>query len=104
MTLPWWAALAAAPPAKVNADAVYKKHCQVCHSPDGKGYAKFEPPDFTYSKWQGSISDAQMREGILNGSPPMPAFKDKLSAAEVEALVRKVRAFGKPKTSPRRRK
>ena len=106
MTFLLWAALAAGPPKqkaaaalkqKVDAEAVYKKHCVVCHAPDGKGHQDFEPPDFTEGQWQQSIRDQEMREAILNGSPPMPGFKDKLSEAAVDALVKKVRAFGKKK-------
>ncbi len=95
---------AAGPKSKVDREALYKKHCQVCHAADGAGAEGFEPPDFTYSKWQLTITDSQIREAILKGSPPMPAFKNKLSAAEVDALMKKVRTFGKdqkPKISAR---
>ncbi len=105
-----WAVLVTVPPKqkaatsthrKVDVEAVFKKHCMVCHGSDGKGNAAYEPPDFTDRKFQKSIRDADIREAIRNGSAAMPPFQDKLSEAEVKALVGKVRAFGKERKRER---
>ncbi len=89
-TLP---AVAAAP----DAAAIYTAKCAKCHGSDGSGVEKYKKKgvkDFTDAKWQKSRSDAQFTASISNGKGEvMPAWKAKLSAAEIKALVGFVRAF-----------
>ncbi len=70
-----------------------------CHGSDGAGaetYKKKGVKDFTDAKWQKSRSDAQFTAAINNGKGEvMPAWKAKLSAEEIKALVGLVRAFKK---------
>ena len=76
-----------------GAAAIYQKDCAKCHGADGKGIKTLEPPDFTDAKWQSSKTDKQLVAGINNGEGVMPSFKDKLTAAQITALVKHVRGF-----------
>jgi cbb3-type cytochrome c oxidase subunit III len=78
---------------KSGVTAVYKKHCANCHGEDGKGLETLQPPDFTDGKWQSENTDKAIADGIRNGKGVMPGFKDVLSPAQVNSMVRYVRAF-----------
>jgi cbb3-type cytochrome c oxidase subunit III len=81
-----------------------KSKCNVCHGDDGKGDTekgqKLKAPNFTDAKFQKETTDKEMTETIENGVKDkagkllMPAFKEKLSPADVRALVAFVRSFG----------
>ena len=79
----------------------YEQRCTVCHGADGKGQTKkgrqLKAKDFTKAKFQQRTTDKEMVDAITNGikKKKMPAFKDKLSTDEIQALVGYVRAFGK---------
>lgn len=83
----------------VDAGALFESKCAVCHGQDGRGtdFGKQKgAPDFTDAKWQQSRTDAQLQEAISAGKgKSMPAWKNKLSAEEIQALVGRVRGFGK---------
>jgi mono/diheme cytochrome c family protein len=80
---------------------VWEQRCIACHGEDGRGQTKkgrqLKTPDMTRSKWQAHLSDEKIASAIANGVPKrkMPAFKDKLSNEEIQALVPFVRALGK---------
>jgi len=76
--------------------ALYTKHCAKCHLEDGKGLESLKPPDFTDAKWQQSHTNAALAKDIRDGEGAMPSFKDTLTAAQINALVRHIRGF-KPK-------
>jgi mono/diheme cytochrome c family protein len=78
--------------------ALYTKHCAKCHLEDGKGLESLKPPDFTDAKWQSAHNNAAIAKGIREGKETMPPFKDALSAAQINALVRHIRGF-KPKVA-----
>jgi mono/diheme cytochrome c family protein len=91
-----------APVAKAqSAQDVWDKRCVFCHGADGKGKTKkgkqFKAPDFTSAKFQQDTAEEEIEDAIANGVPKskMPAFKGKLSDAEIQELVKFVRAFGK---------
>jgi mono/diheme cytochrome c family protein len=92
---------AAAVAAAFDAAAVYKSKCAMCHGPDGKGTQAMKgkgQPDFTTAAFQKSRTDAQLSEAISNGKGKlMPAFKGKVSDADISGLVAQIRAFGKHK-------
>ncbi len=75
--------------------------CTGCHGADGKGQTKkgkaLKAPDFTSQKFQQETAEEEIEDAISNGVPKskMPAFKGKLSDAEIQELVKFVRAFGK---------
>jgi cytochrome c len=80
---------------------IYQQRCMVCHGADGKGQTKkgrqLKAKDFTRPKFQEHTTDKEIVDAITDGIPKhkMPAFKDKLSPEEIQALVGYVRAFGK---------
>jgi mono/diheme cytochrome c family protein len=93
---------APAPAASVRtAKEAWEERCIACHGEDGKAQTKkgreLKAKDFTRPKWQKHTSDEEIVEVITNGIPKkkMPAFKDKLTAEEIRALVPYLRAFGK---------
>lgn len=95
------AVLAGAAPAEPDGAAIFKQNCQMCHGPDGKGFAALKTPDFTDKKWQASMTDKQIFDTIKNGKPNtmMMSFSSKLNDDDIKAVVKQIRAFGgaKPK-------
>ncbi len=81
-----------------DAAALYTKYCAKCHLEDGKGLESLSPPNFTDAKWQATRTNAALAKSIREGKETMPPFKDTLSAAQINALVRHVRGF-KPKAA-----
>jgi ubiquinol-cytochrome c reductase cytochrome b subunit len=89
---------AAAPLQKADAVGLYTANCMVCHAVDGTGNALRAAlptiPDLTNAAWQKSQSDEEFSSRIHDGKvPAMPAFKDKLNADQIQALVVYARAF-----------
>jgi mono/diheme cytochrome c family protein len=79
-----------------DAGADWSKHCASCHGKDGSGATtmgkKLGVKDYT--KEQG-FSDAEATKAIKSGSGKMKGFGDKLSDADVKALVAYVRGLKK---------
>jgi quinol-cytochrome oxidoreductase complex cytochrome b subunit/mono/diheme cytochrome c family protein len=89
---------AAAVAAVMNADHIYRAYCLACHGEDGHGsavrVAMPEIPDFTSAKWQSSRKDAELAHSILEGKGKfMLPMKDKVAAADTEAMVAYIRRF-----------
>jgi cytochrome c553 len=80
-----------------DAAATWKTKCAACHGADGKGKAALHTKDFTSADVQAALTDEAATKAITDGvttvKPPMGAFKDKLSADEIQALVAYVRAL-----------
>lgn len=86
---------AAKPISNLDGASLYTANkCATCHGADGKGKIK-DARDFTDAEWQKKASDPELAAVIRNGKKPMPPYGDKLSAAEITALVAYVRTFGK---------
>lgn len=81
----------------VDAAPIYKQHCAKCHAADGKGIPSLEPPDLTSAEWQAKATDKEITEAINEGKGIMPGFKETLKPAQVNALVKYVRAMGPKK-------
>ena len=92
----------AAPAASTPADPLaaartnYAKHCEACHGPEGVGgLVKVEDKQIKVAslKAPGVVrhTDEQLAKAITNGEEEMPAFKDKMTQAEIQDLVRFVR-------------
>lgn len=72
---------------------LYTSNCARCHGANGKGHTQLGQemgvPDLTTS----TISNAEIKRIILDGDGDMPAFKKKLTAAQINSLVNEVKAF-----------
>jgi mono/diheme cytochrome c family protein len=82
-----------------------RAHCIRCHGEEGKGDTErgveLKAPDFTNKRFQKNATDQEMIDIISNGSKDkknkvlMQPYKDRLSEAQIEMLVRYVRSFGR---------
>lgn len=81
---------------------LYKTNCAACHKPDGKGGKvtidgkTLDPDDITTAR-MAAKTDEKLTGYIRDGFPDdgMPAFKDKLSADQIKAIVAHVRKLQK---------
>ena len=79
---------------------LYAKNCMVCHKDTGKGGKvtvegkTLDPVDLTSDKMKARTDD-KLAKQISEGSPDdgMPAFKGKLSADEINSLVKYMRSL-----------
>ncbi len=74
-----------------DAAALYASKCKSCHGADGKGTSvgqKMGAKDFAELKG----TEADLAAAIKNGKGKMPAYKDKLSAEEIDALAKFVKS------------
>lgn len=74
----------------------YAKHCEACHGPEGVGgLVKVEDKQIKVAslKAPGVIkhTDEQLAKVITNGEEAMPSFKDKMTQAEIQDVVKFVR-------------
>ena len=79
-------------------EATYKAKCQSCHGAQGvpnPGIAKAMGVKPASDPSVKSLSEAQMIAETANGKGKMPAFKSKLSDAEIKASVDYFRSFAK---------
>src|SRR5438067_2942844 len=79
-----------------DAGPLWAQNCASCHGKDGSGNTtmgkKLGVKDYTKSQ---SFSDAEAANVITNGKGKMKGYKDKLSGADVKALVTYVRSLKK---------
>lgn len=71
----------------------YKAKCAMCHGADGHG-GKIAPMDLAGADVQ-KKSDADLTKIISDGAGKMPAYKAKLSAAEIKGTVEFIRSLKK---------
>ena len=78
--------------------ALYKTKCAMCHGPDGAGQTtmgkNLKLRDFRSADVQ-KQTDAELAKWIADGKGKMPAYKSKLSAEEINALVAFIRTLKK---------
>ena len=79
-----------------TARANYQKHCEGCHGPDATGgLVKVDKKQIKVPSLKADHAlkhtDDQITKMITNGEEEMPAFKDKMSAQEIQDMVRYVR-------------
>ncbi len=92
--------------AEVEVEKVFKFYCAQCHGLEGKGDGPnvtkdfpVSPRNFTSAKEMNKLSDADIKNVILDGgpavskSPMMPPWSKTLTEAEVDALVQHLRRF-----------
>ena len=84
--------------AQTSGEATYKAKCQSCHGAQGvpnPGIAKAMGVKPASDPSVMSMSEAEMITDTTNGKGKMPAFKGKLSDAEIKASVDYFRTFAK---------
>ena len=79
-----------------TARANYAKNCEACHGPEGVGgLVKVEDKQIKVASLKSPSAikhtDEQLAKRITNGEEAMPAFKDKLTQAEIQDLVTFIR-------------
>jgi len=82
-----------------DARSLYNKRCADCHGRDGRSKSfkgkLTHARDLTDAQWQDRVSDERIYNSISNGKEKMPAFKKKLSEAEINSLTAYVRNLKK---------
>ena len=97
---------AAAPPPAPDGLALFTNHCAGCHGDDGRARTrpgkKYSIPDFTEEGWSRDWPLAKVQHMVAEGVPEkMPGLKDKLTAAEIQAVSAWVLALaGPPQAQP----
>jgi len=80
-----------------DAKTTFDDKCASCHGKDGRAkslHAKHvHARNLTDAAWQNDVSDERLFNSISNGRNKMPAFKKKLSEAQIDELVAYVRRF-----------
>ena len=99
--------LAAGAMADTAAKAVYDLRCAKCHGETGKGNPNaletvcegVDPLKLTLA---GSVrrTDADLRSRILDGADDMPAYREKLTTDQVDALVAYIRSLFSKAATP----
>lgn len=78
--------------------AIFKSKCAMCHGADGKGQTSMGKSmklrDLTSADVQ-KQTDAELTGIITNGKAKMPAYKGKLSDADIKAVVVAIRDLKK---------
>ncbi|HYV82664.1 MAG TPA: cytochrome c, partial [Pyrinomonadaceae bacterium] len=79
-----------------HAKALYAKNCEGCHGPNAEGgIAKVDNKQIKVPSLKSDHAikhtDDQIAKMITNGEEAMPAFKDKMSQAEIADMVKFVR-------------
>jgi cytochrome c6 len=81
-----------------DAAALYKTKCEICHAKDGSGKTDMgkstKVHDFRSPEVQ-NMTDEQLIAVTTNGKGNMPAYKGKLTDAQIKALVAYVRGLAK---------
>jgi mono/diheme cytochrome c family protein len=96
----FFAATASTPAPAVETEKVFKFYCAQCHGLGGKGDGpnvtedlKVTPRNFTNAKEMEKLSDADVKNVIMDGGPAlsksaiMPPWSETLSEEEVDALI-----------------
>src|ERR1700756_5540647 len=85
----------AKPEDSLTANPVYQKDCAKCHGKNAQG--RFMAGPSLVSEKAAAMSADDLRNIITNGKHHMPKFGEKLSVADIDALVDQIRAEKKQK-------
>jgi mono/diheme cytochrome c family protein len=77
----------------LTTDSVYQKNCAKCHGKTAEG-RHFGGPSLVAEKAT-SMPEADVRTMISNGKGRMPKYANKLSAEEIDTLVKEIKAGDK---------
>jgi cytochrome c551 len=87
-----------AAPLFADGAAVYKAKCAMCHGPDGAGQTptgkSMKVRDLGSADVQ-KQSDADLTKIITDGKGKMPAYKGKLTPAEITSVIEVIRKMKK---------
>ena len=78
--------------------AIYKSKCAMCHGPDGAGQTTMGKNLKLRNLGSAEVqaqTDAQLNKWIADGKGKMPAYKGKLTPADIDALVAFIRTLKK---------
>jgi cytochrome c551 len=82
--------------ASPGAAEIYKSKCASCHGPDGKGQTTvgkaMKVRDLSSAEVQ-KLTDADLQKIVTDGKAKMPAYKAKLSVADISSLVAYIRGL-----------
>ena len=81
------------PDAGLAGNSVYTKNCAKCHGKTAEGH-HFGGPSLTSPK-AAAASAEELRKIIADGKGHMPRFNGKLSAEEIDTLVKQIEALNK---------
>ena len=91
-------ALPAFADAGADGAALYKSKCAMCHGPDGAGQTamgkSLKLRDLRSAEVQ-KLTDKELVTVISDGKGKMPAYKAKMSQAEIDAVVGFIRSIAK---------
>jgi len=75
-----------------SAADLYKTKCAMCHGADGSGKAAMGTKPLGSADIQ-KMSDADLTGAITNGKGKMPAYKGKLTDAQISGMVSYIRTL-----------
>jgi mono/diheme cytochrome c family protein len=81
-----------------DAAAIFKSKCAMCHAPDGSGNTPTGKSMKVRDLRSAEVQKKTVKElftAIADGKGKMPAYKSKLSQADIEALVSYIRSLKK---------
>ena len=81
------------PESSLTGNPVYPRECAKCHGKTAEG-RHFAGPALLSEKAAAASAD-ELRNIITNGKGRMPKFTGKLTAEEIDALVRQIQALNK---------
>ena len=85
------------PADKVDAGGLFVENCAVCHGQNGRAHGFhgifLGAQNLTDADWQMRTTDEEIVHAIQTGPGLMPAFDEKLSLSEIEAMAKYVRTL-----------
>ena len=80
-----------------STEELYSAYCAKCHGADGRAQTEqgqaTSARDFTGERWKARTSVEAAAAAIRAGDGQMPAFKRRLSEAQIQALAEYVKSF-----------
>jgi high-affinity iron transporter len=85
-------------PDETDGGKIFAAMCARCHGPAGKGDGpmgrRFQPPPTDLTSAEATKkSDEDLKKVISEGEESMPPFKDNLTAQQIDAVVKFIRAL-----------
>ena len=84
-------------PSQVNTRGLFVENCATCHGKDGRAKTfhgwLVGAQNLTDMQWQEKTTDDDIIRAIKTGPGAMPAFENKLSPSEIQALATYVRSL-----------